>query len=241
MYKLIITIILLPILIFSQKLGDVIYLKDGSIIKGLIIEQVPNDYIKIQSGPNLIVCKMDEIEKMTKEPVAPVTESWYTYWGLGFSKISYPSEMQELMDEIKDQEGISSASTSLDLLGFYWHIKPKTIGGVVINGSSERIQNETDDWFQINYYISGGSIIHYIDKSFGSGPFIRVDLGIADAVFQDSEGETVDSENGFGVLAGGGWSWDLGGTRVLLNINYAHRIIEEETYRALGVSIGGLF
>jgi len=43
------------------------------------------------------------------------------------------------------------------------------------------------------------------------------------------------------VLAGGGWSWDLGGTRVLLNINYAHRIIEEETYRALGISVGGLF
>jgi len=47
---------------------DVVYLKNGSIIRGMIIEQVPNQLIKIQTGDrNVFVFKMEEIEKMTKE------------------------------------------------------------------------------------------------------------------------------------------------------------------------------
>jgi hypothetical protein len=46
----------------------VIYLKSGSIIRGMIIEQVPNKSIKIEtSGRNVFVYQMEEIEKITKE------------------------------------------------------------------------------------------------------------------------------------------------------------------------------
>lgn len=48
---------------------DVVYLKNGSIIHGVIIEQVPNVSIKIKSGPNVFFYKMEEIEKFTKEEV----------------------------------------------------------------------------------------------------------------------------------------------------------------------------
>jgi hypothetical protein len=48
---------------------DVVYLKNGSIIRGVIIEQVPNKSIKIETADeNVFVCQMDEIEKLTKEP-----------------------------------------------------------------------------------------------------------------------------------------------------------------------------
>lgn len=48
---------------------DVVYLKNGSIIRGVIIEQVPNKSIKIETADrNVFVYQMDEIEKMTKEP-----------------------------------------------------------------------------------------------------------------------------------------------------------------------------
>lgn len=55
---------------FSQSdYQDVIYLKDGSIIRGLIIEQVPNKSIKIETViRNVFVYQMDQIEKITKEP-----------------------------------------------------------------------------------------------------------------------------------------------------------------------------
>ena len=47
---------------------DVVYLKNGSIIRGLIIEQIPNKSIKIQTGDNnVFVYEMSEVEKMAKE------------------------------------------------------------------------------------------------------------------------------------------------------------------------------
>jgi hypothetical protein len=50
---------------------DVVYLKNGSIIRGIVIEQVPNKSIKIEtSDRSVFVYQMDEIEKLTKEQVA---------------------------------------------------------------------------------------------------------------------------------------------------------------------------
>lgn len=47
---------------------DVVYLKDGSIIRGIIIEQIPNKSIKIETvDKNVFVYQMDDIEKLTKE------------------------------------------------------------------------------------------------------------------------------------------------------------------------------
>lgn len=48
---------------------DVVYLKNGSIIRGVIIEQVPNKSIKIETADrNVFFYPIDEIEKLTKEP-----------------------------------------------------------------------------------------------------------------------------------------------------------------------------
>ncbi len=49
---------------------DVVYLKNGSIIRGVIIEQVPNKSIKIETADrNVFVFQMEEIEKLAKEPI----------------------------------------------------------------------------------------------------------------------------------------------------------------------------
>ena len=59
----------------QNNMEDVVYLKNGSIIRGIIIEQVPNQSIKIQTKDrNVFVFKYDEIEKMTKENL-PVNNS----------------------------------------------------------------------------------------------------------------------------------------------------------------------
>ena len=76
--KIFTAFIVLLIIIFSEPLRaqtnyeDVVYLKNGSVIHGMIIEQIPNESIKIQSEKNIFVFKMDEILKITKEEVAPV-------------------------------------------------------------------------------------------------------------------------------------------------------------------------
>jgi len=54
---------------YSQdKMEDVVYLKNGSIIRGTIIEQVPNQSIKLKTNDrNVFVFKFEEIEKIAKE------------------------------------------------------------------------------------------------------------------------------------------------------------------------------
>jgi len=74
MKKTFFVLILMLSAAFMDDYTDVVYLKNGSIIKGIIIEQVIDDYIKIKSGENLFVYKMNEIEKIVKEQVELVEE-----------------------------------------------------------------------------------------------------------------------------------------------------------------------
>ncbi|MEI6898305.1 MAG: hypothetical protein WCL00_00375 [Bacteroidota bacterium] len=55
---------------FSQQgYQDVAYLKNGSVILGTIIEQIPIKSLKIETAEkNVLVNKMDEVDKMMKDP-----------------------------------------------------------------------------------------------------------------------------------------------------------------------------
>ncbi len=79
-------------LVFSQSYEDVVYLKDGSIIHGMIIEYAPDRHIKILSGRNVLVYQLDEIDKFTREPDSDEfvalrsdlsDKSWSIHLGLG--------------------------------------------------------------------------------------------------------------------------------------------------------------
>lgn len=64
---------------------DVVYLKDGSIIRGMIIEQVPNKSIKIETADkSVFVYQMDVIEKITKEEIKSEIKA-----PLNFPKLKY--------------------------------------------------------------------------------------------------------------------------------------------------------
>ncbi len=80
-------LIALSSMVFAQNnLEDVIYLKNGSIIRGTIIEQIPNTSIKIQtSDKNIFNFNLSEIEKFTKEePVKKSQESQNIFKQTGF-------------------------------------------------------------------------------------------------------------------------------------------------------------
>jgi len=168
------------------------------------------------------------------------TESWYTYWSMGYASVSYPNELQEMIDFLIDQPEVIHVPISIDILGFYWHISPKMIGGVIVNGTADRFSVE-DVWIQINQFNYGASMMYYPGQAFGSGIVLRADIGLASLSVSNSDGAEANSETGFGMLAGLGWSFDFGGTRLLLNVNYAYRGVENETYNTLGFSVGGLF
>ena len=69
-------IIIMCVLVFvlvshasAQQYQDVVYLKNGSIIRGVIIEQIPGDSLKIQTeGGSVFVHRMSEVLKIAKEP-----------------------------------------------------------------------------------------------------------------------------------------------------------------------------
>lgn len=53
-----------------QPMEDVVHLKNGGLIRGTIIEQIPGESLKIQTRDgNVFVYTMDEIAKISKEPV----------------------------------------------------------------------------------------------------------------------------------------------------------------------------
>ncbi len=75
-----------PFIVFAQQEAykGVVELKNGSIIKGTIIEQIPNQQIKIQTADgNVFVYQMDEVSKLKKEAITKVQNKDKGY--LGFS------------------------------------------------------------------------------------------------------------------------------------------------------------
>ena len=63
-------------MISAQNLQEVVYLKNGSIIRGIIIEQIPEKSLKIQTADGSIFAyDMKEVQKITKEPPVGKTRS----------------------------------------------------------------------------------------------------------------------------------------------------------------------
>ena len=79
---LLLFVLVIPFGAFAQHgMQDVIYLKDGSIYRGIIIETVPNVSYKIKSRDgNVFAVKIEEVEKITKEEPARKPRS-YGHWG----------------------------------------------------------------------------------------------------------------------------------------------------------------
>ena len=91
MKKLLLIALLVVGWVFADQYEDVVILKDGSEIHGIIIEEKPYEYIKIQSGKNTFVFQFDEIELLIKELIlsndsdnkSDITDKTWSF-GLGF-------------------------------------------------------------------------------------------------------------------------------------------------------------
>lgn len=54
----------------AQQMREIVYLKNGSVVRGVVIEQVPGVSLKIQtSDGSIFAYQMSEVEKITKEMV----------------------------------------------------------------------------------------------------------------------------------------------------------------------------
>jgi hypothetical protein len=56
----------------AQELEDVVYLKDGGVMRGIIVEQIPNESILLRTRDgNQFRFQMSQIAKMTREALVP--------------------------------------------------------------------------------------------------------------------------------------------------------------------------
>ena len=168
-------------------------------------------------------------------------ENWYTYWGLGISRVTWPDEdLNAAVKLLAALPGVSRTQLSLDLLGFYKPINPNTMVGFIANGAADRLEISEEGDLQVNLTTYAASA-QYFPEKIGQGIFGRADIGLALGNVQ-VDGESETSDPGFGLLVGVGYAHPImDGTRLALNVNYAIRQIEGETWKTLGISIGGLF
>ena len=62
--------------VFAQQTEDVVYLKNGDIVWGTIVEQIPGESLKIQTADgSVFVYAINEISKIVKEPAMGTEEA----------------------------------------------------------------------------------------------------------------------------------------------------------------------
>ncbi|MDD4417506.1 MAG: hypothetical protein PHH81_01545 [Bacteroides graminisolvens] len=153
--------------------SETIFLKNGSIIKGTIIEWIPNISLKIQSKEgNVFVYKINEIDKITKEiPNASNDKNGQNVIVIDKEKIikENPVELQTTYNQSdfvfnngkveKVRKDKSNNSNSVPQINGY----KGTIDVGITFGDLDRFELNSSHGYQFNPYtfIGGGIGVHY--------------------------------------------------------------------------------
>ncbi len=181
---------------------------------------------------------------MWASPSMAEVEPWYTYWGVGVSDNSYPSDLQNLFDAAESSPNIDRSEIAIDMFGFYWPVLDnRTIVGGVISGTADRLNvTGTSEYIQLNQYLYGVSVMKFLGNEPGDGFFVRGDIGVAKIVLDSSFTSAVSSDSGTGFLLGIGYGVAISEkSRLILGANFTSKKIEGETFTATTFSIGGLW
>jgi hypothetical protein len=236
---------------------DVVYLKNGSIIHGIIVEQIPNQSIKIQtSDKNVFVFKMEEIEKITKELNNEETVDIPVRTGIAFSV------------------GLSSFSSPSSLSDYYnsgfnvrFGYRRPLSGNIFITSDLEYDNFSVDDDKLRQYYgygtkwsISGGTIsmlsisggvgYRYQIKNPKLGVFGKAELGVAYVFITDVElsyssysySISADPEEDFQFLFGCGADYAVNDNiSLLFEVNYCKVFTKGENSTHWPIRLGIIF
>ena len=210
-------LLFIPIIIFGEQFEEALYHKDYLIIRGYI-NQLPNTDKEMRIN-------------IHDSKYGGNTEEWYTLWSLG------QSFSDNICNDKHSETGCIQSSISkltLDILGFYWHINAKSLGGVIISGTMYDGEVGSS-----SLTLSSLSYIKYINQ-FGAGPYFRIDMGYAESIFNSNESKP-DLYQGTGVLVGGGYSFDFKDFRLLVGLNHNSSSVDSEKYGYTNLLISGLF
>ncbi len=159
---------------------EVIYLKNGSILKGTITEWIPDESLSIQlSDSSLFVCKISDIQKVKRE--------WISDASKGISRTPVAPNVNGYESNISGGYGVASGKYGLDILCFNWVFgKNLNTHHFVGMGTGLRYMEEVDmtmvpillDW---RYRITEQSVSPYVRLS--AGYSLNVSSGLENSGF----------------------------------------------------------
>lgn len=159
-FLLIVLIVSSATVLFSQNATkDVVYLKNGGVVKGNIIEVIPEKSLKIQtSDGNVFVYTMSQIEMITKEAV----QSNETPSMFGAANKSQQSRFSIFGGAALPLGDFAKAVTSQDIIDYLDYNTPIPFNGSAKTGFTAGLQ-----------FVTGGSIGWIINGSFS---MVKMDL-----------------------------------------------------------------
>ena len=191
--------------LFAQQMEDVVYLKNGEIVWGTIVEQIPGESLKIQTADgSVFTYAMDEISKIVKESVMGTEES---ATGIEIGTLFGLSHL------FSNGEGITTIGVPRAPVEFFGNSSlyvswfPNEQLAIGPEFSFGRFSLDGDG---ITSLYLGGRGAFFLQSNAMSSPYI---LGHgALLVINDSDFE---SESDFSIGAGLGYQWRLGSALVL--------------------------
>jgi len=117
-------------------------------------------------------------------------------FGLGFARIDYTSELNDLMDEIGDQRGIDELTVYIDI-GLGFSAGPKSYVLLSVSGVGDRLY-DSDSHLQVNTILYACGFRYY---PFTTGILVGADAGVARCSLKSDMGIGPDSDWGPGARA----------------------------------------
>lgn len=224
---------LLPLTVTAQtEMEDVIYLKNGGILRGEIIEEVDNKILRIKTaGRNVLVVRLEEVEKITSEEI-PGPEYFKTSGYVNYTGI----------DLLSGQEGTTVRFMTVN--GYQFN--PRLSVGVGVSF--------------VPYNDPLGLIPVYIDSRYkflkaNTTSFVFIRMGYSLSVMSDEDIEVDRHRGGFMFNPGiglqfntnskYGWYFTAGYNADNSNFEqdqgFGRTIVEEITYRRVQFGFGFSF
>lgn len=203
---------------FSQeKLQDVVYLKNGNVLRGTIIEQVPMDYIKLKTADGSeFIFQVEEIEKITKEenPLYQLSQDEKRKGYVGIT-IGTSMPIGEFNDDLN---GAADTGLQLNLINLGYLFNDKFGLGFTWFGAANPLDYQGFDPWSYGGLLIGPIISTQVAKNLEID--LRLLLGYFNATVPDI-GMGPENAGNFGLDVGGMLRYNVSrGFALLLSVEY---------------------
>lgn len=178
-FAFVIALLLSGASLMAQKNVETVYLKNGSVIRGTIIEQVPGQSLKVQTKDgSVFVYQMDEVERIAKE-VQSTTSASVGQYGHGHRGLDFSVEGGLLLGKAGSVAGGGGIELGKRFnQNFYWGVGVGVLGG---NGADAQIPITTT--FKALFPVTASGIAPNVafrtgfvyntgeDETYGSGKY----------------------------------------------------------------------